>query len=287
MLKPTKKQKKNVAIFTILFFIVGFLLMLLIRHILMKNPTTSNSELFDLSFFLISLSLCILLIFTYKYDVISKPFSFLYIGLFLLVIFFSGYEVYTDFIKYHFIEKKLGINNLKFIENTNNKEIINFLDTVTPEYTNGLNEISFIPYPLFSFSVSQNGEELYSGEANGQYINETHDLIITTNKDFRDTFYHEVGHYIYIFKFTEEDRKEWENLINLSIDYNHINNIKNEYDLDSEEINSLLAQLEIRREHEINEEFAVYFSVSILNESKLPNDSIKKYFNQLRAEAEK
>ena len=286
MPKLTKKQKKNVTFFTLAFFVMGFLFILLIRYFLMNNSTTSNLELLNLSLFLVALSFCIFIMCAYKYGIIFRPISFLGIGMLLLVVFPSGYDVYTDFIKYNLIEKKLGINNLKFMENTNNKEVLNFLNTVTPEYTNGLNDILFISHPIFSFSVSHNGDELYSGEASGQYINETQDLIIAINNDFRDTFYHEIGHYIYMYKFTEEDRKEWEDLINISIDYTQIDRVTNEYALDSEEISSLLLQLEISREHKINEAFAVYFSASILNESDIQNEAIKDYFNQLKKEAE-
>ena len=204
------------------------------------------------------------------------------------MVYSSGHNVYDDFFKYNNIEHKLGINKLTFIDSTNKtKEIINFLNTVPPEYTQGLNEIVFISHPLFSFSASYNGEELFSGEASGQYINETKDLVITANEDFKDTFYHEVGHYIYIYKFTDEDRKKWEELINISIDYDEFDKVKNEYSLESDKISSIITQLEAQREHMINEAFAISFSESILNESKLPNvEAIQEYFKEMRTEAE-
>lgn len=206
---------------------------------------------------------------------------FLSLGFIFSIFVVSSINFYS-YLNHHSLEKKLGINNLILTEGINEKEIINFLRTVNPKYTEGINKIIVISDPLFSFSVvNSDGEELYHGEASGQFLQKERSIIFTYNKEFRDNFYHEIGHYIHLVLFTGREREEWENLVNLSIDYNKFEHFRTINNLNDQEFPKLDEYVETSYDHQIEEAFATYFALSMLNESGIPYQEVKDYFKNL------
>lgn len=201
-------------------------------------------------------------------------------GFSISILFFSGINLY-HYLEYHSLEKKLGINKLIFVDDSYNEEILNFLNTVDPKYTQGMEEITVIPSPLFSFSVSAGDEELYRGEATGQYLQEEDSIIFTNNYDFENSFYHELGHRIHLHLFTDSDRKKWEYIMNFSIDQERLKEYKSENNLNQTQSEELDERVKADYNHQIAEAFAIYFAASLTNESKIPHQEIRNYFNEL------
>ena len=214
-----------------------------------------------------------------KYQLLAMWLSF-GMGLFLTVLIFSAVTLYHKIDKY-LLEEKLGINSLIFADGTNEQEVRKFLKTIDPTYTQGLNYIVVIPNPIFSFLVNRGNKELYRGEAHGRFLKEERSIIFSDNGDFKDTFYHEVGHYIDLILFTNEQRKEWKNLMDLSIDYEKLSQFKLENNLSQQEAYKLDEYVKANYEHDLGEAFAIYFSLYVINESKIPHPEIRDYFRAL------
>ena len=219
----------------------------------------------------------------YRFIEVFLLFGFGFLSSLILVL---GFNVYHK-IDHNLLEEELGINNLVFADGTNEQEVKKFLKTVDPKYTQGLSYIIVIPNPIFSVLVSSGSEELYRGEAHGRFLKEERSIIFSDDGDFEDTFYHEVGHYIHLILFTDEERKEWEKLMNMSIDYKKVSQFKSENNLNQQESYKLDEYVQASYEHDIGEAFAVYFSLYILNESEIPSPELWGYFNDLPLKWEK
>lgn len=274
--KITKKEK---LIFTTFYFSLLFTI-----PIFVISRTDKLTEFSNLIVFLLLIAFLGVHLLSWKYKITSRFFFFLNLILFLIPTSFSASVVYDDFIKYNTIEKHLGINKLVFYNDIDDQDVIKFLFTVDPKYTTGLNEIIIMPSPIFEFSLSLNGEELQRGEASGQFKKETKDIIFEYNSDFKNTFYHEIGHYIHLVRFTNEERNEWESILNISVDYEQFEQLS-ELSQDKNVINKLLEYAESKKEYIIRESFAIYFASAVLNKSEVPEE-FQNYFEKVLQEVE-
>lgn len=279
-IKQSKKERRKEKHFSLLYLLCGVLLVI-INLLSIKYKSNYTSSTIFLSFLVLLSFNCFLV----YYKLLNKFYFYFSSILIFFMLFLTGTLVFNDIQHAHYkhLEILLGVNKITFIKGgIPEKDVITFLNNVNPKYTKGINEILILPSPLFSFSVQESNitnETIFSGEADGRYDSDTKNIIFVANDDFKDSFYHEVGHYIYMTVLTDADREEWINLFNISIeDYIDVNHTMQIYNLPRDKVTYLFYQ---QINSSLNENFADGFASITLNESSLKEGNKKEYIKKI------